>query len=508
MVEPTSLMQLPRDVMLLILECLDDVQNILQLSQVSKSFHALVHSVSVSYILYAAASKDIPLQDPRSLAASEPTDDILRGRLKDCFQFHAAWSQSAAPSVSTSVVRMLPIEAGICMIRVLPGGRFIVVIDFEEQATFYRISTGEKVAHQGFNEVCTPEIIYSIDFAAKSRSEVIWGVLTSDTNPGNDNAMLCARVFVITMPEPEDTDQALRFEKKLQYRFMGSAEMLSISSEIVSLYTYKHGRESPELLVWDWVTGRQAEHSILWDVLRDDGRYAGHPSLHSTPSAIFLVGGLLGWHRLHPVQTMDTGDSWGYNRATQVKSPREDAEFLRYSSQGRCSKPWWNVKRSWHRLVSYPSHGDDLARPIKIFSFEVPNSPEDKEARRYHIELEEKTLVIAGFESSPQLYHSSRFGSKALWLSTPEDAPEDDTTHITVQSVSLPAFEKGLNGEKHSRIKEIILDPKINKASIRAFDVDETVPLIAFAEANKVWLLKVNGSSEPIGESADRKSVV
>ncbi|CCA72056.1 hypothetical protein PIIN_05991 [Serendipita indica DSM 11827] len=51
-------------------------------------------------------------------------------------------------------------------------------------------------------------------------------------------------------------------------------------------------------------------------------------------------------------------------------------------------------------------------------------------------------------------------------------------------------------------IKEIILDPKINKASIRAFDVDETVPLIAFAEANKVWLLKVNGSSEPIGESA------
>ena len=188
MVEPASLMQLPKDIILLILEWLDDVHSILKLSQVSRSFYALVNTVTVSHILYAAASKDIPLQDPRSLAAGELTVAILRDKLKECFQFHAAWSQDAVPSVSTSVARMMPIEAGICMIRVLPGGRFITVIDFEEQATFYRISTGQQVAHQGFNDICTPEIIYSIDFAAKSRSEVIWGVLTSDTNPGNDDA--------------------------------------------------------------------------------------------------------------------------------------------------------------------------------------------------------------------------------------------------------------------------------------------------------------------------------
>ena len=81
--------------------------------------------------------------------------------------------------------------------------------------------------------------------------------------------MLCARVFVITMPELEDADQTLRFEKMLEYRFMGSAEMLSISNNIVSLYTYKHGKDSPELLLWDWATGRRAEHSIPWEVLRD-----------------------------------------------------------------------------------------------------------------------------------------------------------------------------------------------------------------------------------------------
>lgn len=92
--------------------------------------------------------------------------------------------------------------------------------------------------------------------------------------------------------------------------------------------------------------------------------YVGHPSLHATPNAVFLIGGQLGFHRLHP--DIKHTDDWVYKNAVTVTSTQEDADTLSYSSQGRCSKPWWGVKdRPWHRLVSSPSRTDSSETQAK-----------------------------------------------------------------------------------------------------------------------------------------------
>jgi transposase len=177
------------------------------------------------------AAKDIPFPDPFLINApiSYP---LLKERLAKCARFHKAWktksedssplamnipSPSDSPNlssitdpantlpenlslpnsnlsnhsnrISTSIIRQFDIPEKVCMIRILPGGQYIVVIDFEENAQFYEVLTGKQVGRQSFSEIAKSEVIYSIDFTVHSKTTVVWGLLTSGMNPhGGDNS--------------------------------------------------------------------------------------------------------------------------------------------------------------------------------------------------------------------------------------------------------------------------------------------------------------------------------
>ncbi|KAG8855091.1 hypothetical protein FRB91_002659 [Serendipita sp. 411] len=358
------LIQIPTDVLLLILEYLD-LRSLIRLSQTCKEFHTFLNSASVTIqIIASAAAQEFPLQDPATVQSTLPTDVAVRQKIIRCREFHDAWRGT---QVTTKILTQLSISEGVCMIRILPGGRFLVVIDFLEGAKFYHLISGKLVGNKSFNLISSPEMIYSIDFAGISRSIVAWGMLTSENDAGNEGK-LCARVTLIHLPEADEVDQTLGFEQVLEHPFYGTAEMLSISGDAIVIYTYPvDGGNDLRLSIWNWRTKHQVWHPVPWR--NNEGEsYPGHPSLHATPDAVFLVGGQLGWHRLHAKNSPNA--VWKYEDASHVASSQEDKDALRFSSQGRCSKQWWGYRgRSWHRLLSCPTRSNHDG----ISSFDSPD---------------------------------------------------------------------------------------------------------------------------------------
>jgi hypothetical protein len=79
-------------------------------------------------------------------------------------------------------------------------------------------------------------------------------------------------------------------------------------------------------------------------------------------------------------------------------------------------------------------------------------------------------MLASGFENSPQLFHISRYGTKAIWFSPKGNEME-------IKSVSLPSFERQMEGVSPSPIKQILLDPQVKVRDLRAFDTDEVSPM-------------------------------
>jgi hypothetical protein len=75
-------------------------------------------------------------------------------------------------------------------------------------------------------------------------------------------------------------------------------------------------------------------------------------------------------------------------------------------------------------------------------------------------------MLASSFENSPQLFHISRYGTKAIWFSPNGDEME-------IKSVSLPSFEQQMAGATPSPIKQILLDSEVKVQDLRAFDTDE-----------------------------------
>jgi hypothetical protein len=100
----------------------------------------------------------------------------------------------------------------------------------------------------------------------------------------------------------------------------------------------------------------------------------GHPSLHASPSAIFLLGGQLGFYSLYPHS--DNAALVDFSHVRHVESTPEDMSRLQYSSQGRCSKAWWGVQgRPWHRLVSSPAPHEEGEHLISTVLSPVDSIP-------------------------------------------------------------------------------------------------------------------------------------
>jgi hypothetical protein len=111
---------------------------------------------------------------------------------------------------------------------------------------------------------------------------------------------------------------------------------------------------------------------------------------------------------------------------------------------------------------------------------------------------------VHGYETSPQLYHISRFGTKAFWLSS-----DDEQQVNIIKSAALPSFAKQKGKDDEIPIKQVLLDPSVDTRSLRAFDIDEvsadfwvsvlaniysyawkTAPVMAFAEEEMLWILE------------------
>jgi hypothetical protein len=106
-----------------------------------------------------------------------------------------------------------------------------------------------------------------------------------------------------------------------------------------------------------------------------------------------------------------------------------------------------------------------ILEPGVDFDTQTPSSADDTTARKQYTELGNHMLA-SGFENAPQLFHISRYGTKAIWFSPNEDEME-------IKSVSLPSFEQQMAGATPSPIKQILLDPQVNVKDLRAFDTDE-----------------------------------
>lgn len=138
-------------------------------------------------------------------------------------------------------------------------------------------------------------------------------------------------------------------------------------------------------------------------------------------------------------------------------------------------------------ITDAPFTQADDARTLKVISFEVPSHPDDTEAIRSYMDLG-RHRIVPGQESSPQLYHISRFGSKAIWLCQGDN--------ITIQSVALPNLEKQMGGELPGTVKPIDLGSEVNMNRLRAFDMDE---VCSDSLAYLYFILKLNSSdSSPI----------
>lgn len=260
--------------------------------------------------------------------------------------------------------------------------------------------------------------------------------------------------------------------------------MLSVSGSYIAAYSYRSVDDStPTLYVWNWEQQALiATYSVPWINTDHGGGYAGHPALHITPSSILLIGGRLGVHSIYA--ETDSESNKTFSRVQHVQSSPEDAKSLRFSSQGRCSRLWWGASRPWHRLLVSPSTWEHAGpRPLRLLSFEVSTYPGDTQARKQYTELGNHPLA-SGFENSPQLFHVSRYGTKAVWFSPMED-------RIRINSVSIPSFEQQIEGVVPSSVKRIILEPPIKEENLRAFDTDETGPMFAFASEDKLWVVEV-----------------
>ncbi|PVG03331.1 hypothetical protein CPB86DRAFT_724023 [Serendipita vermifera] len=489
---PTATLEgIPADVLLSILEFLD-LQSICSLAQTSRSLNSMFSLHSTWMVIARVLCKVIPVPDPAILGANSSVQSLkeLKERIIRCKRFHDAWAGSS-PTVATHTLRKIPIPEKICLVRILPGGSFIVVVDLSERALFYNLATGRLVGSQSFSLISPREVIYSIDFTTIDPKTVAWGLLTSEHDGTQEEDMsrcrLCVRVILITLHKNANSAHTLSFQQVLEQTFTGSAEMLSISGDIVAKYTYRYRlSRTPEIWIWNWRHQTVAHHALPSVCREEGGEVAiGHPSLHTSPSGIFLLGGQLGFHSLYAQS--DNASFIDFSSIKHVGSTPEDMSRLQYSSQGRCSKAWWGVEgRPWHRLVSSPAPHDEEnpLRPLVVWSFEVSNGPNDVEARRHLLDLG-KHHIVQGFETSPQLYHISRYGTKAFWLSFDEENQIN-----TVQSAALPNFTNQQEKGDKIPIKQILLDPSVDTRSLRAFDVDETAPFMAFAEEEMLWIVE------------------
>jgi hypothetical protein len=170
---------LPLDVFLLILEFLD-LLTIFRLVQVSKTMSSLLSSPYTSAVAMHVVCKEIPLPDPTSVDAEPDVSHVssLRNRLLKCKRFHDAWS-GPSENISSSIRVKLDIPEKLYMLRIIPGGKYIIVVDYKEQAQFFEISTASLVGIKSFSLIHQPEVIYSIDFFALSANTIAWGLLTS-----------------------------------------------------------------------------------------------------------------------------------------------------------------------------------------------------------------------------------------------------------------------------------------------------------------------------------------
>lgn len=166
----------PVEVLLTIFEYLDP-KSVLQVTTTSKFLHSLLCLLPTWVIIARAVGEHIPLSDP--LLMKENSVWSLMGYVIRCRAFHAAWS-AASESVSTSIISKISVPDQICMIRILPGSRCIVVVDLKEQARFYCGTSGALVGCKVFNKTAQPEILYSLDFTMVSQRTVLWGLLTTD----------------------------------------------------------------------------------------------------------------------------------------------------------------------------------------------------------------------------------------------------------------------------------------------------------------------------------------
>jgi len=174
---------IPVEIILAILEHLD-ARSILRLTTASKFLHSLLLLSPTWMIIARAVGRDIPLSDPMIL--QEKSVSSLMGYVVRCRAFHAGWSTSSE-TLSASIVNRISVPDQICMIRILPGSHYIVVVDLKEQARFYSGTTGALAGCKVFNKTAQPEILYSLDFTIVSHKTVLWGLLTTDNLQQNND---------------------------------------------------------------------------------------------------------------------------------------------------------------------------------------------------------------------------------------------------------------------------------------------------------------------------------
>jgi hypothetical protein len=175
---PTATLEgIPADILLSILEFLD-LQSIFSLAQTSRSLNGMFSLHSTWMVIARVLCKVIPVPDPVILGAKTPIQS-LKERIIKCKRFHDAWAGSS-PTVPTRTLRKISVPQKICLIRILPGGSYVVVVDLHERAQFYNLTTGQLVGCQFFSLISPREVIYSIDFTTIDPKTIGWGLLTSE----------------------------------------------------------------------------------------------------------------------------------------------------------------------------------------------------------------------------------------------------------------------------------------------------------------------------------------
>lgn len=172
-----GLATMPEDMLYLIIELLD-FKSALRMSCICRGLHQLFTRTSTWLMLSRVLAREIPL--PELSTYKDASARALRDELRQYYRFHAAWTNDPNQPVETTIVGRVHIRDRTCMCRILPGGKYIVLVTFAEEAQFYEIPSGKLVGVQQFTKISNPEVIYSIDFHPLSPTTVAWGLLTSD----------------------------------------------------------------------------------------------------------------------------------------------------------------------------------------------------------------------------------------------------------------------------------------------------------------------------------------